>query len=65
VRIETDADLSPGSTYCEFEVDGLLRADAAQRSEIYTRALAPETGWMRRDEIRRLENLPPEGDTNE
>ena len=43
-----------------FELDGLLRADAATRSEVYTRALDPVTGWMSRDEVRRLEDLPPE-----
>lgn len=68
VRIEraisNDADLCPGSTYVQFDLDGLLRADGATRSEVYTRALNPETGWMRRDEIRELEDLQPEGNTN-
>ena len=64
VRIERaisgDADLCPGGTYVEFSLDGLLRADAAQRSEIYSRALNGETGWMSRAEVRELEDLPPE-----
>jgi HK97 family phage portal protein len=64
VRIEQaisgDPDLCPGSTFVKFELDGLLRADAATRSEIYTRALNPETGWMRREEARQLEELEPE-----
>jgi HK97 family phage portal protein len=64
VRIEraisNDSDLCPGTTYVQFDLDGLLRADAATRSEIYTRALDPITGWMRRDEVRELEELPPE-----
>ncbi len=68
VRIEralsNDHDLCPGSTYVQFDLDGLLRADGATRSEVYTRALNPETGWMRRDEIRELEDLQPEGNTN-
>jgi HK97 family phage portal protein len=68
VRIEraisNDNDLCPGSTYVQFDLDGLLRADGATRSEVYTRALDPETGWMRRDEIRELEDLQPEGKTN-
>jgi HK97 family phage portal protein len=65
VRIErafsNDSDLCPGSLYCSFDLDGLLRADAATRSEIYTRALDPETGWMSRAEARELEDLEPEG----
>ena len=68
VRIEraisNDNDLCPGSTYVQFDLDGLLRADGATRSEVYARALNPETGWMRRDEIRELEDLQPEGNTN-
>jgi HK97 family phage portal protein len=68
VRLErafsNDADLCPGGTYVQFDLDGLLRADAATRSEIYTRALAPETGWMTRAEVRDLEDLAPEGDTS-
>ena len=58
--ISNDSDLCPGSTYVQFDLDGLLRADAATRSEIYTRALDPATGWMRRAEVRELEDLPPE-----
>jgi HK97 family phage portal protein len=64
VRIEkafsNDADLCPGSTYCQFELDGLLRADAQSRAQTYTAALSPETGWLRREEVRELEDLPPE-----
>ena len=64
VRIEraisNDPDLCPGGTYVQFDLDGLLRADAKTRAETYTQALAPDTGWMRRDEIRELEDLPPE-----
>ena len=59
--ISADTTLCPGGTFVEFVLDELLRGDADTRSEIYTRALNPETGWMRRDEIRELENLPPEG----
>jgi HK97 family phage portal protein len=68
VRIEraitNDSDLCPAGTYVQFDLDGLLRADGATRSEVYTRALNPETGWMRRDEIRELEDLQPEGNPN-
>lgn len=46
--------------YVQFELDGLLRADSKTRAEVYTAALDPVTGWMRRDEVRELEDLPPE-----
>ena len=59
--ISTDSDLCPGATYVEFLLDALLRADSKTRAEVYALALDPERGWMRRDEIRRLENLDPEG----
>ncbi len=58
--ISNDSDLCPGGTYVQFELDGLLRADAKTRAETYEKALNPETGWMRRDEVRELEDLPPE-----
>jgi HK97 family phage portal protein len=61
VRIEraisNDPDLCPGGTYVQFELDGLLRADAKTRADTYTQALA---GWMTRAEVRELEDLPPE-----
>ena len=41
-------------------MDGLLRADSMTRAQVYEKALNPVTGWMRRDEVRRLENLDPE-----
>lgn len=45
----------------EFNVEGLLRGDSAGRSEFYQRALGDtqKPGWMVRNEVRRLENLPP------
>jgi phage portal protein BeeE len=30
------------------------------RAQVYEKALNPVTGWLRRDEVRRLENLEPE-----
>ena len=64
VRLETaitnDTDLCPGGTYVQFDLDGLLRADAKTRADTYTLALNADTGWMRRDEVRELEDLPPE-----
>lgn len=53
-------ELSPPGTFCEFSVEGLFRGDSAARSAFYTAALNPQTGWMSRAEVRRLENLPPE-----
>ena len=52
--------ITPG-TYCQFELDGLLRGDPTARAAVYTQALNPETGWMNRAEVRALEDLPPEG----
>ncbi len=43
--------------YAEFSVEGLLRADSEGRSAYYTTAL--QNGWMSRNDVRRLENLPP------
>jgi HK97 family phage portal protein len=59
--LTSDPDLSVGTVYFEFLVDGLLRGDSKTRSEVYTAALNPQTGWMTRDEVRKLENLPAEG----
>ena len=44
----------------QFDLDGLLRAAPEQRADAYTKALNAETGWMRRSEVRELEDLPPE-----
>jgi phage portal protein BeeE len=62
--ISNDPALCPGTSYCQFEFDALLRAAPEQRAEAYSRALDPVTGWLRRSEVRELEDLPPEnGDT--
>lgn len=45
------------SYFVEFSVEGLLRADSAGRAQWYSTAL--QNGWMNRDYVRRLENLPP------
>jgi len=58
--LAADPDLCPPGVYVEFLLDALLRADSATRSEVYARALDPITGWMSREEVRRLENLPAE-----
>jgi hypothetical protein len=33
------------------------------RAQAYALALDPEKGWLTRDEVRRLENRPPESQT--
>jgi HK97 family phage portal protein len=57
-----DADLCPGGTYLEFDLDSLLRADAATRSEIWQRALGSQftPPWMTVNEVREAESLPPQ-----
>lgn len=40
----------------KFSVEGLLRADSQGRSNFYTSAL--QNGWMTRNEVRELEDLP-------
>lgn len=42
--------------YAEFNLEGLLRGDSAARQAFYASAL--QNGWMNRDEVRKLENLP-------
>jgi HK97 family phage portal protein len=58
--ISNDPDLCPGNVYVEFKVDAILRTDSATRAQVFTQALSPQTGWLRREEVRELENLPPE-----
>jgi HK97 family phage portal protein len=60
LAISNDPDLAFERQYVKFELDGLLRADAKTRAEIYALASDPLTGWMTRAEIRALEDLPPE-----
>jgi len=43
--------------FAEYSLEGLLRGDSAARAAFYTTAL--QNGWMTRNEVRRLENLPP------
>lgn len=60
--LSLDDDLCPTGSglYVEHLADGLLRGDAKARAEVYAIALDPAKGWMSRDEVRRLENLPAE-----
>lgn len=46
-----------GRYYAEFAVEGLLRADTAGRTALYASAL--QNGWMNRNQVARLENMPP------
>jgi hypothetical protein len=47
-------------SYVEFLLEA-ASPDAKTRAEVYALALDPERGWMNRSEVRRLENLEPEG----
>jgi HK97 family phage portal protein len=46
LAISNDPDLAFQRQYVRFELDGLLRADAKTRAEVYALALDPVTGWM-------------------
>lgn len=60
LAVSNDPDLCFEKTFVRFEVDGLLRSDAKTRAEVYHLALDPVQGWLTREEVRRLEDLPPE-----
>ena len=62
LAISNDRDLAFQRQFVKFEVDGLLRADVKTRAEVYEKALDPISGWMTREEVRRLEDLDPEDD---
>lgn len=59
-QLLTADDVARGITI-EFNLEGLLRGDSAGRSAFYTAALGDtqKPGWMLRNEVRALENLPP------
>jgi HK97 family phage portal protein len=42
--------------YSEFSLEGLLRGSSTERAQFYSTAV--NDGWMRRSEVRKLENLP-------
>ena len=58
--LAADRDLFGSTTFCEFLLDAVLRADSMTRAQVYEKALNPVTGWMTRDEVRKLENLEAE-----
>ncbi|MEJ7568413.1 MAG: phage portal protein [Gaiellaceae bacterium] len=60
--VSNDLDLCAPPVYVEFLRDAILQADTLTRAQVYTLALDPVTGWLRRDEVRQLENAPPETD---
>ncbi|HEY6775214.1 MAG TPA: phage portal protein [Thermoleophilaceae bacterium] len=60
LAVSNDTDLAFQRQFIKFEVDGLLRADALTRAQIYEKALDPVVGWLQRSEVRALEDLPPE-----
>ena len=45
--------------YFKFNTKALLRADTSTQADYYTKAI--RSGWMSQDEIRQLEDLPPQG----
>ena len=59
-QLLTAADKAQGISI-EFNLEGLLRGDSASRATFYQAALGDtqKPGWMVRNEVRRLENLPP------
>ncbi len=59
-QLLTPQDRAAGVTI-EFNLEGLLRGDSKARSEFYSAALGDtqKPGWMVRNEVRALENLPP------
>jgi phage portal protein BeeE len=63
LSISGDTDLTFQRQYVRFSVDGLLRADALSRAQVYEKALDPVTGYMTREEVRELEDLTPETPT--
>lgn len=60
-------DSEKGRAFFRFIMEGLLRGDTKSRAEYYTRALGSVStpGWMSKNEVRALENLPSveDGDT--
>jgi HK97 family phage portal protein len=59
LAISHDRDLTFDRQYVKFEVDGLLRADAKTRAEVYRVALDPLAPWLTVAEVREMEDLPP------
>lgn len=60
LRRDTNLFLQGRRFYPEFLIDALLRGTSSERAAFYEKALDPAKGWLTRDEVRDLENLPPE-----
>lgn len=65
VRIEQELNrkLFGREFFCEFNLDGLLRGDSKTRAEFYASGI--QNGWIKPNEARKLENLPPEPGTGD
>lgn len=57
-KLLTPADRTAGF-YFKFNTKALLRADTSTQADYYTKAI--RSGWMSQDEVRQLEDMPPEG----
>lgn len=57
-KLYTPAERQQGF-FAKHDVSSLLRPDAKGRADFYTKALNPQTGWMKRDEVRKSEDLNP------
>lgn len=57
IEQEFNRKLMGSNFFCEFQVEGLLRGDSASRAEFYASAI--QNGWMKPNEVRHKENLPP------
>lgn len=55
--VNFDEDLMAAGNFIEFEMEGRLRGDTATRYDAYAKAVGRP--WLRGNEVRRLENLPP------
>lgn len=55
--VNFDEDLMAAGNFVEFEMEGRLRGDTATRYDAYAKAVGRP--WLRGNEVRRLENLPP------
>lgn len=51
---------SDRNIYVKFSLEGLMRGDHKSRAEFYHMAI--QDGWMNADEVRALEDLPPQPD---
>ncbi|MCG8670198.1 MAG: phage portal protein [Pseudomonadales bacterium] len=55
--LKRDLILAKKEYFCEFSFDALLRGDSDARSNLYNSAIT--TGWLTRNEVRKMENRNP------